>query len=68
MKIPSVAPEYLDVLRDYAVGWAWGCLCMPVAMLTAANLHDHAAFVHWIALLKWSCRPQMVVSLCDPRG
>lgn len=53
-EVPCI--DYLDVIRDYAVGWGQGTLCLPVGMITMARIYDHAIFVHWISLLKWGCR------------
>jgi len=51
MPTETVQIDYLDVLRDYALGWGQGSLCLPVGMLSMAKIVDHAVFVHWVSLL-----------------
>jgi hypothetical protein len=41
----------LVALRDFAVAWAYGWLCLPVGMCMMARLPSEAAFMHWVSLL-----------------
>lgn len=57
----------LVALRDFACGWAWGWLCLPVGMLLMARLPGDAAFMHWVSLLHGEERAARWVDAMLPR-